>query len=260
MAEYDHPSSFPQGDTSTDGNRSITRGSHNSDSSDIASTRSWVVSNQMNPPLPPVLQSVPPPSPETQQVRRYPTPAIEDEDNSASPTSMENAPEKPKSGGRSLTGRLMNGLTRLATALRIGGGGQKSKKRIARQGALGTPDVWSSTTGITTGNTLPPYLSNPSIGPSNPQFAHHLSMAVPNSGFPPDYNPFVSTDAHWLSPISFPRPYPTDLGNIIHIPPSPSSSPGSSIDTYRRRDSRQSRRRRSRSSSFRSWEVRDLSN
>ena len=239
MADYverHHSSSFLQGDTSGDNNgmhRSITRGSHNSHASASASTRSWVMSNQMNPPPPPgPLQRSsssgltpfhgPRPLPEPQLVRRtpvrYPAPAIEDAeeeedrpigpsslgmqyyqqpealaeaeggDNYVSPTSTGNAQDKSKRGGRSLMGGLMSGLMRIPTALRIRGG-QKSKKRIAHQGTAGTEDNSSPGTGITTGNTLPRYLSNPSIGPSNPQFAHRLSIAVANGALPPDAYP-----------------------------------------------------------------------
>jgi hypothetical protein len=225
--EHGHPSSFLQGDTSADGNvmhRSMTRGSHNSHASASASTRSWVMSNQMNLPQPPLQRSSssgltpfhgPRPLPEPQSVRRtpvrYPTPAIEDEeaaeDRPIGPSSLGmqycQQPEEPagggdnytspisppKRGGRSLIGGLMSGLMRLPTALRIGGGGRKSKKRNARQGTLGTTDTSSPITGITTGNTLPRYLSNPSIRPSNPQFAHRLSIAVANGALPPDASP-----------------------------------------------------------------------
>ena len=41
-----------------------------------------------------------------------------------------------------------------------------------------------------------------------------------------------------MSPSPIPRPYPTDLGEVIHVPPSPSSSSGTSTDTYRRGGSR----------------------
>ena len=45
-----------------------------------------------------------------------------------------------------------------------------------------------------------------------------------------------------MSPSPIPRPYPTDLGEVVHIPPSPSSSSGSSMDTYRRDGSRRDSR------------------
>ena len=200
--------------------RSITRGSHNSAN---ASTRSWVYSNQMNPPPPPVERPSSPgltpfhgprPLPEPQSVRRtpvrYPTPPIDDEgddmqigpssvmqygqqpevpnqvrDNRLPPTSVE---DKSRRGGRSLIGGLMNGLRRLPTVLRVGGG-QKMKSQIVRKGTSGTESTSTPVTGTTTGNTLPRYLSNPSIGPSNPQFAHRLSIAVANGSLPPDASP-----------------------------------------------------------------------
>lgn len=226
--EHGHSSSFHQGDIPADGNdmrRSMTRGSHNSHASASASTRSWVVSNQMNPP-PPVERSSsigltpfhgPRPLPDPQSVRRTPVrnppPAIEDDeeeddppigpsslamqngqqpevlseggDNYLPPTSMGNA--RSKRGGRSLIGGFMSGLMRLPSVLRIGGG-RKSKRRLAPQGSFGTEGT-SSPAGMTTGNTLPRYLSNPSIGPSNPQFAHRLSIAVANGALPPDSSP-----------------------------------------------------------------------
>ena len=227
--EHGHSSSFRQGDIPADGNemrRSMTRGSHNSHASASASTRSWVPSNQMNPP-PPIERSSsvgltpfhgPRPLPDPQSVRRTPIrnppPPIEDEeeggdlpigpsslvmqdgqqpevpsesgDNHLPPTSVGNA--RPKRGGRSLIGGFMSGLRRLPSILRIGGG-QKSKRRLAQKGSFGTEGTLSPATGMTTGNTLPRYLSNPSIGPSNPQFAHRLSIAVANGTLPSDASP-----------------------------------------------------------------------
>ena len=234
MADYvEHGhSSFLQRDISTDGDvmrRSMTRGSHNSHASASASTRSWVASNQMNFPPPPVERSSsigltpfhgPRPLPEPQLVRRTPVrnpvPAIEDdegieeppvgpsslamqggqipevlsehEDNYLPPTTTGNAQDRSKRGGRSLIGGFMSGLRRLPTVLRIGGG-QKSKRRLARQRTFGTEGTSSPATDMTIGNTLPRYLSNPSIGPSNPQFAHRLSIAVANGTLPPDASP-----------------------------------------------------------------------
>ena len=229
--EHGHSSSFRQGDISADGNemrKSMTRGSHNSHASANASTRSWVVSNQMNPPPPPVERSSsigltpfhgPRPLPDPQSVRRTPVrnppPAIEDDeegedlpvgptslamqggqqpevlpesgDNYLPPTSVGSARSK-RGGGRSFIGGFMSGLRRLPTVLRIGGG-QKSKKQLARKATFGTEDTSSPATGRTTGNTLPRYLSNPSIGPSNPQFAHRLSIAVANGALPSDASP-----------------------------------------------------------------------
>ena len=230
--EHGRSSSFRQGDILADENvmrRSMTRGSHNSHASANASTRSWVVSNQMNPPPPPVERSSsigltpfhgPRPLPDPQSVRRIPvrnpTQATEDDDegenlpidpsslamqdaqqpevlaergeNYLPPTSMGNAQDRPKRGGRSFIGGFMSGLRRLPTVLRFGGG-QKSKRRLARQGTFGTESTSSPATGMTAGNTLPRYLSNPSIGPSNPQFAHRLSIAVANGALPPDASP-----------------------------------------------------------------------
>ena len=226
MADYSNHDHFRQGDTSIDETvmrRSITRGSHNSHASASASTRSWINAHHMNHPPPlPVERSPssgltsfhgPRPLPEPQSVRRtpvrYPTPAMEDEgrddmpipsntfgipygqqtsvlaeDNWHSPTSI--GQDKSGRGGRSLLGGLMTGLKRIPTVLKIGGG-QKSKRRLVRHGTFGTDGT--SSTPVTTGNTLPRYLSNPSIGPSNPQFAHRLSIAVANGSVPPDASP-----------------------------------------------------------------------
>ena len=221
--------SFRQGDISADANlnemrRSMTRGSHNSHASASASTRSWVASNQMNPPPPPVERSSssgltpfhgPRPMPDSQSVRRTPVrnppPAIEDDEEGddlhVGPSSLatqdgqqpevlsdggdnnfSSSSARSKRGGRSFIGGFMSGLRRLPSVLRIGGG-QKSKRRLARQGTFGTEGTSSPATNMTTGNTLPRYLSNPSIGPSNPQFAHRLSIAVANGALPPDSSP-----------------------------------------------------------------------
>ena len=255
--EHGHHSSFLQGDTSADGNvmrRSMTRGSHNSHASASASTRSWVVSNHMNPPPAQVERSSstgltpfhgPRPLPEPQSVRRTPvrnpTPAIEDDEeeevgpssltmqvgqqpevlpeggnNYVPPTYMGNAQDRSKRGGRSLIGGLMSGLRRLPTVLRIGGG-QKSKRRLAHKGTFGTEDTSSPATGITTGNTLPRYLSNPSIGPSNPQFAHRLSIAVANGTLPPDASPSTFQTR--------PYPHPNSLSGPSQLNRNPSPPP-----------------------------------
>lgn len=226
------PASLFQGDAPADEtamHRSITRGSHNSHASASASTRSWVYSNQLNPPPPPVERPSSPgltpfhgprPLPEPQLVRRTPVryPAVEIEEErredmqiGSSSLGVQYGQQQPgmlsdnvdnlqilapmgtdqgrsRRGGRSLIGGLMGGLRRLPTVLRFGGG-QKSNRRLVRKGTFGTDGTLSPATGITTGNTLPRYLSNPSIGPSNPQFAHRLSIAVANGSLPPDASP-----------------------------------------------------------------------
>ncbi|KAF9044126.1 hypothetical protein BJ165DRAFT_1528693 [Panaeolus papilionaceus] len=63
-------------------------------------------------------------------------------------------------------------------------GGKAKDKTLRRKGTFGTDGT--SATNITTGDTLPRYLSNPSIGPSNPQFARRLTMAVNNGNLPPE--------------------------------------------------------------------------
>ena len=53
---------------------------------------------------------------------------------------MGNAQDRSNRGGRSLIGGFMSGLRRLPTVLRFGGG-QKSKRGLARQGTFGTEDT-----------------------------------------------------------------------------------------------------------------------
>ena len=108
-------------------------------------------------------------------------------DNNFSPrrrTSMGHA--RSRRGGRSIVGGFMSGQWRFPSILRIGG--QKTKRWLARQGTFGT-DISIPSIGMTTGNTLPRYMSNPSIGPSNPQFAHRLSIAIASGALPPDASP-----------------------------------------------------------------------
>ena len=194
-------------------NPQFARYSHNSHAS-TSSSRSWVLSNQMNPPPPPVERSStigltpfpgPRPLPDPQSVRstpvRNPSPAIEDDeevlseggDNNFLPTSMGNA--RSKLAGCSFIGGFVSGLRRLPRIV----GGQKSKTQLARQGTLISEGTSSPATGMTTGITLPQYLSNPSIGPSNPQFAHRLSIA---GALPPDSSPY----SFHISPTPSPQP------------------------------------------------------
>ena len=201
-------------------NPQFARYSHNSHASSSASTQSWIISNQMNPPPLPVERTSsillspfhgPRPLSDPLSVRRMVrNPSPEDSydegelseggDNNFSPIFMGNA--RSKLAGRSFIGGFISGLRRLPRIV----GGQKSKKRLARQGTLRSEGTSSPATGMTTGITLPQYLSNPSIGPSNPQFAHRLSIA---GAFPPDYSP-----------------------NSFHIPPTPSPPP--SVNLFKR--------------------------
>ena len=209
--EYGQSSSFRQGDILADANemrRSMERGSHNSHGHASASTWSWIVSNQMNPPpLPPVERSSSPfhdprPLPDPSSVRRMPVrnPALaiendegddlpigrnslgmqddqqpevlsEGGDNHFLPTSMGHA--RSKHGGRSVIGGFMSAQLRFPSVFRIGG--EKSNTGLARQGSFGTEGTSSPATGMTAGNTLPRDLPNPSIGPSssNPRFAQY---------------------------------------------------------------------------------------
>ncbi|KAF8951299.1 hypothetical protein BDZ97DRAFT_1932536 [Flammula alnicola] len=219
MADYfdyrhsSHDISYRGADPAADENamhRSVTRGSHQSQASVSASTRSWVMSNQANPPPPPQESEssaaltplrLPRPLPEPQyQQTRVPVPyglgmvQGEDDDdfmhiNSGEaqfPFDYQNIQQGP-SGNRSFVGGFFKGLKRLPKMLKGGSGGEK--RRLVRKGTFGTDGTSTTATGITRGNTLPRYLSNPSIGPSNPQFAHRLSMAVASGSLHPDATP-----------------------------------------------------------------------
>jgi hypothetical protein len=217
---------------------SATHGSHHSHSqshaSVNASTRSWVYSNQMNPPPPPPVESVvspgqtpfhgprPLPGPHLHQYQLLQRPVqyddvVEEEEEEgdymdpnapmlsggvhfgyqreaggvparyavAGPSSLTSAQSSPVPApqvprrNRSFVGGFFKGLKRIPRMFRGGG----EKKRLVRQGTFGTEGTGTT---LTTGNTLPRYLSNPSIGPTNPQFAHRLSQAVANGSLPPD--------------------------------------------------------------------------
>lgn len=108
------------------------------------------------------------------------------------PTSpMLGSPMSPPQGraGRSFVGGFFSGLKRLPKLVLKGS--SEEKRQLKHKGTFNTETEGTSTTftGMTRGNTLPRYLSNPSIGPSNPQFAHRLSMAVANGSFPPGSTP-----------------------------------------------------------------------
>ncbi|KAF8964549.1 hypothetical protein BDZ97DRAFT_1918980 [Flammula alnicola] len=237
MADYfdyrhsSHDISYRGADPAADENamhRSVTRGSHQSQASVSASTRSWVMSNQANPPPPPQESEssaaltplrLPRPLPEPQyQQTRVPVPyglgMVQGEDDDdfmhinsgeaqfpfdyqseglgrgrpavAGPMSLPDIQQGP-SGNRSFVGGFFKGLKRLPKMLKGGSGGEK--RRLVRKGTFGTDGTSTTATGITRGNTLPRYLSNPSIGPSNPQFAHRLSMAVASGSLHPDATP-----------------------------------------------------------------------
>jgi len=219
--------------------RSATHGSHNSHSQShaSASTRSWVHSNQVNPPPPPVETAPLPgqtpfhgprplPDPHMHQQLHYMNPAhrpfqydaVEEEEEDgdympseghnlggfhfgypreaggvtfipAGPSELTSAPSSPvpaqhaPSRNRSFVGGFFKGLKRIPRMFRGGG----EKRRLVRRGTFGTEET--VTPAFTGNNTLPRYLSNPSIGPTNPQFAHRLSQAVANGTLPPDVTP-----------------------------------------------------------------------
>ena len=110
------------------------------------------------------------------------------------------APGGRNRGNRSFVGGFFSGLKRIPKLLR---GGDRGKKKLTRQGTFGTEGT-GSVNDFNAGNTLPRYLSNPSIRPSNPQFAHRLSMAVANGALPPDSTPAVFQLRQHLAGPQFP--------------------------------------------------------
>ena len=81
--------------------------------------------------------------------------------------------------------------------------------------ASGTATITHATEGNTRpGNAIPHYLSNPSIGPSNPQFAHRLSMAPVATPVPPFNPPPI------LMPTSPPQQIPGEFPGVMVTPPS----------------------------------------
>ena len=90
--------------------------------------------------------------------------------------------------GRSFVGGFFSGLKRVM-------GGGSGKQKLKRKGTFGTDTEGLGTsptitaTGMARQNTLPRYLSNPSIGPSNPQFAHRLSRVPDGQSSGPDTPP-----------------------------------------------------------------------
>ncbi|PPQ76933.1 hypothetical protein CVT26_007988 [Gymnopilus dilepis] len=107
---------------------------------------------------------------------------------------------------RSFVGGFISGIKRLPKILRGGG----SKQKLKRKGTFGTDLTNPSTATLRTReNTLPRYLSNPSIGPTNPQFAHRLSMAVANGNLPPGSTPAVFHVRENAAGPHFPHPVVT---------------------------------------------------
>ncbi|RDB16576.1 hypothetical protein Hypma_002744 [Hypsizygus marmoreus] len=93
-------------------------------------------------------------------------------------------------GGRSFVGGFFHGLRRLPkVVMKYGSTGEKRK--FPRRGTFGTEGTVTSATGMTTGNTLPRYASNPPTpiaGPSNVQYVQATEMPVP---FPADAPPIL---------------------------------------------------------------------
>ena len=94
----------------------------------------------------------------------------------AGDSSVTSGPSTPElvpqiaTNNRSFIGELISGLKRIPQIL--------EKRRLQRRPTFGI-EASNTTAADSIGqNTLPRYLSNPSIGPSNPQFAHRLSRAA----------------------------------------------------------------------------------
>ncbi|TFK37865.1 hypothetical protein BDQ12DRAFT_749718 [Crucibulum laeve] len=187
--------------------RSITRGSHYSHGSVSASTRSWVYSTQQNPPLPPgeVLHTPTPlrasrPLPDPQRHSQlYAVNASEPEEEDeeeymnidanapgvdygyqdeglgrgrvASPPPMLN--DIASGGNKSFVGGFFSSLRKIPRALRIGSTSTKKRRGTATDGTV------TSATGMTTGNTLPLYASNPPTPVAPPQNVQFPEAHVP---------------------------------------------------------------------------------
>ena len=93
---------------------------------------------------------------------------------------------------------------------------------------------------------MPPFLPGPTpFGPGPDRRTSEGGSVF----IPPDLSPASRHSTgeprptYPMSPPPIPRPYPTDLGEVLHVTPSPSSSSGTSTDTYRRDGSRRDSRR-----------------
>jgi hypothetical protein len=221
MADYEfrrtsrEPSHLRQTDPEADDaiNRSLTRNSHLSH----ASTKSWVYSTQQNPPPPPPVE----PSLETSSIRpprplpdpklhpqRFhavnPTEGLGDEEDEEYMNIEPNGPglelgylhgigkghklntfgsssQTGSGGGKSFVGGFVSGMKRLPRMmLRSRGSGEK--RRFFRRGPTSNTEGTESSTGMTTGNTLPQYASNPSTpvaGLPNVQYVQAMDMPTP---------------------------------------------------------------------------------
>ena len=200
-------------------NRSITRNSHLSHASHAsASTKSWVQSTQQNPPPPPPVEPFletspirpprPLPEPKLHPQRLHavnPSEGLDDEEDEEYMNIEPNGPglelgylhgvgKGPKlktfgsfsqtdsgRGGKSFVGGFVSGMKRLPRMiLRSRGSGEK--RRFFRRGPMSNTEGTESSTGMTTGNTLPQYVSNPSTpvaGLPNVQYVQAMEMPTP---------------------------------------------------------------------------------
>ncbi|EDR04157.1 uncharacterized protein LACBIDRAFT_304756 [Laccaria bicolor S238N-H82] len=199
-------------------NRSLTRNSHLSHASHAsASTRSWVQSTQQNPPPPPPVEPFletssirpprPLPNPKLHPQRFHavnPTEGFDDEEDEEYMNIEPNGPglelgylhgvgkghklktfgsfsqtDSGGGGGKSFVGGFVSGMKRIPRMmLRSGGSGEK--RRFFRRGP--TSNTTESSTGMTTGNTLPQYASNPPTpvaGLPNVKYVQAMDMPTP---------------------------------------------------------------------------------
>ncbi|KAJ2916666.1 hypothetical protein MD484_g3729, partial [Candolleomyces efflorescens] len=100
------------------------------------------------------------------------------------PEPFHHPPQPAKQG--SFVGGFVRGLRKLPKKM-MGYGVSNEKARLFRRGTLGTEASGGTDTGMTTGNTLPLYRSNPSSpapGPSNVQYVQDFRMAFPPNNHP----------------------------------------------------------------------------
>ena len=128
------------------------------------------------------------------------------------------------------------------------------------QGLFSPPQAFPPPPGFSQPQAFPQPITVTTLPPRIPPFLSDRPVPlrpVPDSRMPDGRSDFIPPDfspvsdhsmgepppTYPMSPPPIPRPYPTDVGEVIHIPPSPSSSSSSSRDTYRRDGSRRDSRR-----------------
>ena len=110
------------------------------------------------------------------------------------PNEYPTSPQPPSVLGPNKKKTFVGGFVKGFRRVFAGKKGGIERRKIERKNTFGTDASGTATITHATDdntrpvNTLPRYLSNPSIGPSNPQFAHRLSMAPVATPVPP-FNP-----------------------------------------------------------------------